>query len=259
MMPRLALRAIASALLVSPTALVAQTTPAPRDASAEPPPMSAIKVDGRKLKPGSWRYTMQSTVNGQTQSLTREFSIAAARLNGAAAWVLADTKGEGAMRVADSLYLRRDDLTPLRHWVRMGELTQLVTYTNDSVVGQATVPQGSAKIATENLRGSMASGTMLEVFLKAMPLKTGWKGNMGMSAVSPRGNMIIPMTIEVSGEEAVTVPAGTFQCVVVTLRGQGTEQRAWVSKATRDIVKVAAQFTQPAIASLESVLISKKP
>lgn len=259
-MPTLAPRAIAAvASLVSPAFLGGQAATAPRAvAPADSPAITAIKVDGRQLHAGTWRYTMQATGNGQTQSVTRELTVAATTLGGAPVWIVADAKGDGATRVADSLYLTRDDLLPLRHSLRMGALTVLVNYSRDSVLGQATLPQGSAKIAVKNVRGSMASGTMFEVYLRMMPLKTGWKGNMAMSAIGPKGNLIIPVAIEVSGEETVTVPAGTFPCFVVSITGQGTQQKAWISKAGRDIVKVTASFSQPSGASLETVLVSKR-
>ncbi|HET7456942.1 MAG TPA: hypothetical protein VFJ74_04745 [Gemmatimonadaceae bacterium] len=253
-------RAVTAALLTAPAVVAAQGSPPSQSATAAPtPPMTVIKVDGRQLRAGAWRYSMQATGSGQTQALSRELTVAQTTLNGAAAWLVADSKHNGPMPVTDSLYLTRNDLTPLRHSLHMGDLSMLVNYAGDSVFGQATVPQGSAKIAAQNVRGSMATGTMFEVYLRTMPLQTGWKANMAMSAVGPQGNLIIPMSLEVTGEETVTVPAGTFPCYVVTIVGQGTEQRAWVSKTTRDIVKVSASFTQPAAASVESVLISKRP
>ena len=254
-------RAAAVAVLLVPGALAAQgaTATTPRSASAAPPPApTVIHVDGRQLRPGTWSYAITATGNGKTKTSTRDLTITPTTVNGAAAWLVADGRGEGEMRVADSLYLTRNDLQPLRHLLRMGPVTLLLNYSKDSVTGSATLPQGSARIAAENRKGAMASGTMFEIYLRMMPLKTGWKGNMEMSAVGPRGNVLIPVTIAVSGEETVTVPAGTFPCYVITIKGQGTEQKAWVSKNTRDIVKVAALFTQPAGASLETVLVSKK-
>ena len=263
-MSKLALRAAAAATLLAPGLVLAQGTPATRPAptgAAPPavaPAVSVIKVDGRQLRPGTWTYSITATGNGKTQTSTRDLSISPATVNGAAAWLIADGRGDGAMRVADSLYLTRNDLQPLRHLLRMGPVTLLLNYSKDSVTGTATLPQGSARIAAEHKRGAMASGTMFEVYLRMMPLKTGWKGNMEMSAVGPQGNVLIPVAIAVTGEESVTVPAGTFPCFVVSIKGQGTEQKAWVSKNTRDIVKVSALFTQPAGASFETVLVAKK-
>lgn len=258
----LAQRAATAAILLAPSALVAQGTAAPKPtseslATAAAVRVSVIRVDGRQLRPGSWSYAITATGNGKTQTSTRDLTISEATVNGAAAWLVADGRGDGQMRVADSLYLTRNDLQPLRHLLRMGPVTLLLNYSKDSVLGAATLPQGSARIAAENKKGAMASGTMFEIYLRMMPLKTGWKGNMEMSAIGPRGNVLIPVAVAVTGEETVTVPAGTFPCYVISIKGQGTDQKAWVSKNTRDIVKVSALFTQPAGASLETVLVRK--
>src|SRR5919107_82092 len=124
--------------------------------------------------------------------------------------------------------------------------------------GSSPTTAARARIAVAHKRGAMASGTMFEVYLRMMPLKTGWTGHVEMSAPGPQGNVLIPVAIAVTGEESVTVPAGTFPCYVISIKGQGTEQRAWVSRNTRDIVKVSAVFTQPAGASFETVLVAKK-
>jgi hypothetical protein len=62
----------------------------------------------------------------------------------------------------------------------------------------------------------------------------------------------------VVGEESATVPAGTFASYVVTLTGQGSEQKVWVNKATKEVVKINAAFAQMPGAKIETVLMARK-
>lgn len=61
--------------------------------------------------------------------------------------------------------------------------------------------------------------------LRALPLSEGFQATI--STIITKSGSKIPVTVEVSGKEQLTVPAGTYQCWVVELKGMG--QKAWVA------------------------------
>ena len=254
----------ALALAVLAPSTVAAQGGAPRPASPAPAgaaskvPVAQVKVDGRQLRAGTWNYRSTATANGQTRTIDRVLTLAPATLNGSTAWLVVDSQGEPPMRMYDSLYLSRDAMLPLRHRLRAGPNSVALDFGRDSAKGTMTLPQGSGPVAAAYTPGTMVTGTMLEMYLRLLPLAPGYKGSLTLGALSPRGTQLAPVSVEVMGEESVTVPAGSFATYVVALKGQGSEQKIWVNKATKEVVKINAAFAQMPGAKIETVLMARK-
>lgn len=251
--------ALALALLTlaaAPPALLAQTTGAAAARSASPtaavaaPPFG--RVDGRGITPGTWTYGTTVTRNGQSQQTTRTLAVSPTTAKGAPAWLVVDMQQSGQSALYDSLTLAQADMRPLYHVWRLGPMRTEFTYAKDSVSGSATLPQGATKLAAPFVRGSMVSSSMLEMHLRVLPLRVGWRGQTVMSAVTPQGTVSMPVTVTVTGEERVSVPAGTLDTWVVTIRNQTGEQTAWVGKVKHEIVKVRATMGD---GTIETVLM----
>ncbi|MFL5576274.1 MAG: hypothetical protein ACJ79S_09945 [Gemmatimonadaceae bacterium] len=233
------------ATLAAPAA--AQTTPAP------------IRVDASRLKGGEWRYRTTATSGGQTRTLKRVLTVSPATLDGAAAWLIVDRQDAGMAKVADSLYLRRSDAAPLRHRLHAGQVSAALDFGRDSVRGTMTLPEGSGPIAAPYPRGAMVTGTMLEMYLRLLPLAPGWTGELTMGAIGANGAVAVPVSVAVAGEENVTVPAGTFPSFLLSIRAQGSEQRAWVTRDGREVVRISAELGPSATATkVETVLESRR-
>jgi hypothetical protein len=233
-----------------------------RRAAAQTPAPKTARVDGRRLKAGEWRYTTAATSGGQTRTIARVLTVAPATIQGSPAWLVVDRQDAGAASVADSLYLRRADATPVRHRLHAGGASVALDFVGDSVRGTMTLPEGSGPIAAPYPRGSMVTGTMLEMYLRLLPLAPGWTGELTMGAVGPRGAVAVPVSLAVTGVESVTVPAGTFPSYVLSIRAQGGEQRAWVARDSHDVVKISAELAPGAGggpgARIETVLLGKR-
>lgn len=66
------------------------------------------------------------------------------------------------------------------------------------------------------------------ITLRALPLADGWTATL--NDITTRIGSKAQIKLEVTGKETVTVPAGTFECWVVSLAA-GTSQRAWIAVA----------------------------
>lgn len=252
------LSGIRAALLVgalAPALASAQGTPS---SAAPKVAVSAVKVDGRQLRAGTWNYRSTATSNGQTRTIDRVLTVSPATVNGTNAWLVVDSQGGAPLQMYDSLYLTRDAMMPIRHRLHAGPNSVALEFGRDSAKGTMTLPQGSGPVAASYTPGTMVTGTMLEMYLRLLPLAPGYKGSLTIGALSPMGTQLAPVNVAVVGEETATVPAGTFPTYVVTLTGQGSEQKVWVNKATKEVVKINAAFAQMPGAKIETVLMAKK-
>ena len=256
---------IRAALLIgalTPAMAAAQGAPAapPKAPAAAPPKVtvSAVKVDGRQLRAGTWNYRSTATSNGQSRTIDRVLTVSPATVNGTNAWLVVDAQAGSPMQMYDSLYLSRDAMMPIRHRLHAGPNSVALDFGRDSAKGTMTLPQGTGPVAAAYTPGTMVTGTMLEMYLRLLPLAPGYKGSLTIGALSPTGTQLAPVSVAVVGEESATVPAGTFASYVVTLTGQGSEQKVWVNKATREVVKINAAFAQMPGAKIETVLMARK-
>ena len=130
------------------------------------------------------------------------------------------------VRAADLRLIRHEAGTPMRVFRGFvaGDLAHL------------SVKGGMGKAARERLpEAAFASLWSLWTALASAPVKAGWSASASLYVkVSTFDWHFIPIRLEVSGEERVTVPAGTFDCWIVTARGAGekakVEDRYWVSR-----------------------------
>lgn len=144
------------------------------------------------------------------------------------------------VRAADHRLMRHEAGTPMRVFTGFvaGDWAHL------SVKGEL------GKSARDRLpEAAFASLWSLWTALAAAPLGAGWTTSASLYVkVSTYDWRFIPIRLEVSGEERVTVPAGTFDCWIVTAQGAGdtrrVEDRYWVSRGenvTRAVVRAHEQ------------------
>jgi hypothetical protein len=241
--------AVFAVAVVSPAAF-GQTTPTP-----QPPAPRIGKVAGSTLQAGRWTYESSVTQNGKSQSLgSRTLTVTPSTYHGAGAWLIVEARAAGAMSAADSLYVTKEDMSPLHRAMHMGVLHIENDFSGDSVTGTVRLPQGSVPVALASRPGLMANGNMLEVILQLLPLRKGWTGSADMLVLGPEGAGSIPVQLEVTGEEQVTVPAGTFDSWIAVVKGNQVDQRIWLAKNGRRIVKVTFGVPQVPGAVAETVL-----
>ena len=132
------------------------------------------------------------------------------------------------VRAADHRLIRHEAGTPMRVFQGFvaGDFAHI------------RVKGGMGKAARDRLpEPAFASLWSLWTALAAAPLGAGWSTSANLLLkVSTFDWRFIPVRLEVSGEERVTVPAGTFDCWIVNAVGKGetveVDDRYWVSRAT---------------------------
>lgn len=244
-----------------PAAALAQarppaTTPAPRPTV---PAQTSVRTLGRvnasAVAPGVWRYRTTMNTPGGERTLDRTLTLARTTRARTAAWLIVDAQRAGEMAIVDSLWVARASLAPIHRVLTPAGGRIVTTFTGDTIKGMATTPQGTTPFLLPNRPGLIVSASMLELALAASPIARGWRSNASLLAVAPTGSGIVSIELAVVGEERVVVPGGTFESWIVETRGAPIQQRLWLAKSGRRVVKMTQSTGQPGSAPIETVLL----
>ncbi len=224
--------------------MAAQT---PADTSAHRP-----RLDLTALRPSQFVYLTTLERDASTTPLgTRTITVSQATYVGAAAWLLVEQHAGDGVPTEDSLFADVAALRPI-HWsATMGQSHLALEFRSDSAFGGTSSPAGRRTVALPVPSGSLVSGAMLETVLRLMPLQTAWEDSMPLLSVGVGSNAVLPARIAVIGEDRVRVPAGTFDCWVVSVHADQTKGLYWVTKS--DPIVVRSTLDVPAMGGAQLV------
>ncbi len=222
--------------------------------------LARLRVDGAALRTGDVAYQLSLTANEQVQSLgERIVTTTASTYAGVPSWLIVATGGRGVLESLDSLYLARDGLQPL-HWSStLGTARVAVAFALDTVFGATSTPVGRQNIVLPNPGKLVVTSEMLDALLQLEPLAVAWRDSVMMLIVDPVTTVVAPVALSVEGEERVNVPAGSFDCWIVSAAAQRGEAQLWVSKTGHTVVRSLQRLPQLGDAMLERVLLRSTP
>ena len=97
---------------------------------------------------------------------------------------------------------------------------------------------GRRSMVTAMPAGTLVSGPMLENALRLLPLQASYEDSASTLSVTLNSAIAIPTRISVIGEDRVRVPAGQYDCWVVSVRaGDSARGLYWVTKTDPIIVR----------------------
>jgi hypothetical protein len=237
--------AFAAAIITGASAPVAraqtrQPGATAHDSAAARPAPPIGRLDASALAPGRWSYATALLIGSTRQpATTRTLTVEPATRDGQAAWLVVDTKAASDRIDSDSLFVTRATFTPLLELVHRGAAFAISRFVNDSVKIQIQTERGPAAMSVAMPRGTIVNGAMLEVAMRLLPLAEGWAGHVEMLAVGSMGGATIPIDLRLEGVDTITVPAGTFSCWRFSRSIQGADQRFWIDRKGRALVKMS--------------------
>ena len=251
---------VAVALTLLPVTALAQARPPARPAAPRPAASASAtptlgRVNASAVAPGIWRYRTTMNTAGGPRTLDRTLTLTRTTRAGTAAWLVVDAQRAGEMSIVDSLWVARATMAPLHRVLTPAGGRIVTTFVGDTIKGMATTPQGDMPFLLPNRPGLIVSASMLELALAATPLRRGWRSTANLLAVAPTGSGVVPVELSVVGEERVTVPGGTFESWIIETRGAPIQQRLWLSKTGRRVVKMSQSTGQPGSTAIETVLL----
>jgi hypothetical protein len=180
---------------------------------------------------------------GATSLGERTVEVTESLLGGAPTWLVAERRTGSAVPTTDSLWLSRGDLTPLR-WVGAIDRTQLAaSFSHDSIFGALQNYAGRSSFAAPLLPGVLVTPGMTERIVEMLPLRTGYHAAASLILVDMGTPRALPAELAVEREERIRTSAGDADCWVVLLRAGVMEERLWVDKSRRTVVRTEQVMT----------------
>lgn len=236
--------------------LRAQAAGTPPVATQTDTSIHRLSVDVARIQPARATYRLQLARDTVTTALgDQDFSIATQDYAGTPAFLLARSGMQGVAAVSDTLFVRRDNLRPL-HWIAShGVARAAVEFTADSVYGAMTSPLGRQNVVLPNRADLLVNVMAVDVVLGALPLGSAWRDSATMIVLDAGGSAITPAALSVEGEEHVAVPAGEFDCWIVTLETERASMRLWLTKQGQIVVRAEQILPELEGATLTRVLV----
>ncbi len=197
----------------------AQSTDGAADDAATAPLPSA---DGALLQPATFTYRIEMNMMGQEMTMEGTRTIAAATADGRALWRLVDGGDSPWGTYADTVEVDRQTLLPVRQRAAgSGDVT--LHYSPEAVTGEVAMGQNVMPVNAPLAAPTFGSEAGLELALAGLPLAAGYQTHL--RSFHPYSQQARPMRLAVTGTESITVPAGTFEALVVEMAPlEGSEQ-----------------------------------
>ena len=193
---------------------------------------------GTPLRTGVTTYRLSLTRDvGPTPLGVRTVEVTETQVGGVAAWLIAERRTGTAVPTTDSLWLSRAELAPMR-WVGTIDRAQLAaSFAHDSIFGALQNYAGRSSFTAPLLPGALLTPGMTERLLELMPLRSDYRAAASLLLVDMGTPRALPAEIAVEREERIRTPAGDADCWVVVVRAGVMEERLWVDKGRRIVVR----------------------
>ena len=193
---------------------------------------------GTPMRTGATSYRLSLIRDTGPSSLgVRTVEVTEAQLGGIPTWLIAEHRTGSAVPTADSLWLTRAELTPVR-WVATIDRSQLgASFAHDSIFGALQNYAGRSSFAAPLLPGVLVTPGMTERILEMLPLRSGYRAAASLVLVDMGTPRALPAELVVEREERIRSASGDVDCWVVVLRAGVMEERLWVDKARRMVVR----------------------
>ena len=145
---------------------------------------------------------------------TANYRVHSGEVNGRKVWKLA-TRVYAVTQQSSRVEVEADSFKPLHCWWKINLMGSVdVTYSPGSAELKGTGKKEPQKI---DLTGVVYDNEEVVQLIRRLPLASDYKTTIQVFTGLGGGN-IIPLQIEVGGEEKVEVPAGTFDCYKIELK-----------------------------------------
>jgi hypothetical protein len=250
---------LSAALCASRTAMAQEAT-APAVPAAPIDSLARPAVDGFRLQPSRYAYRLTVLRGGVPASAGERIVTVRETMHGEVpAWALVEVRTVVGATTVDSVIVARGDLRPL-HWEgTTGGARLVAAFANDTMYGAIAGPGGRSTLVSGAPRDAILSAAMLEAYVTLLPLQAGFTAPVRMVIVTPNGGSTVLAQLGVDREESIEVPAGRFDCWVVSLRIGTRTKTLWVRRDGPGVVRTDERMPDVDGSVLEQALISATP
>ena len=199
--------------------------------------------DPDEMREGSASYRMHINTAGQEIEMSGTETIAKSEYKGTPAWHLKSSQKSPMISMDSELYFRQADLYPIHAEIKQGPAHVKIEYGDNEISGKIDMSGNEIPIQ-KKLEGPVLGSSQLEAVLHTLPLKEGFKTAFRTFDLMTQSEKIF--SLEVTGTEKVTVPAGDFEAYRVVTRSMdqsGGDGVYYISVEGGHLVK--AELTLP--------------
>jgi hypothetical protein len=223
------------------TVKLPDTSAAAAAAKAAPP-----AVRGSSLRPMSLNYTSTLNMQGREMKIESTRVLAKEKSDGKSVWKLTQTAKTPMGDGTDIYLLDEATLAPISRSATQGGAKVDMTFSDSEVKGMISAGAQQIPISGKLEGAVFGDEAALEASLSALPLAPGYKTTYRTFDMMGQKSRV--WSLEVTGTEKVTVPAGTFDTYKVEIKaidgGEGGSTR-WITTAQPRMV-IAAEGSLPA-------------
>jgi len=212
------------------------------------PTLAPVRATGARLRPLTAEFERRVIDSAGRPTGTSQISleVSASSSAGDAAWrVVSVTRNQPPTSSVDveSVYVARADLHLLQRSIhvspyhRFQRINVAQRFEGDSVTGRMTTEGpsiGAGRAFARELPrsfGPFMSERVAPVFLMGVPLGRDWRGSASLLGWAVRDDDVsLPIELRVESDEAITVPAGRFDCWRLSIRFSGRQIHYWARK-----------------------------
>jgi dipeptidyl aminopeptidase/acylaminoacyl peptidase len=199
------------------------------------------RVDGlpkpaTDLRPGKHNYQGKIEVAGQTIP----FNLTTEVKEEGGVWLATESANMPRGEVNDTAWVEKGSLTLTKRIVKQGPMTIDVEFKNNKAIGSMDVG-GQAKTISVDTGGALfADGAGAYNVLASLPLAEGYTATFRNFDLLQKQKVDLKQ-MKVTGDEKVTVPAGSFDAFkleITSAEGEPGQTTVWVAKDSRKVVKI---------------------
>ncbi len=207
------------------------------------------KADASAFKAGTLSYTTDfKLAGGNEMKIDSKRELASDKLADRSVWRIETTATSPMGEAKDVFYLDAQSLSPVRRSVTQGAVNISIDFTEQTIKGTMKLPGQEMPVDVKLEAPVWGNEAALEAVLATLPLAPGYKTTM--RTFDLQSQKVRLWSVEVTGQEAVDVPAGKFSALktsVDPLDGEGGGATLWFSaeiprKTVRSEIELPAQM-----------------
>jgi dipeptidyl aminopeptidase/acylaminoacyl peptidase len=189
------------------------------------------------LEPGTYHYQVKIEAGGQTMNLKTTTTIQ----DGGASWTATNQMETPGGTSTETATIEKSTLILRKRNVAQGPVTIDLDFSGDKAAGKMSM-NGQGRPIAADLGGPLfADAAGSDQVIASLPLAVGYSTTFRNFDI--QAQKVKLLQLNVSGVEAVTVPAGKFDAyrVEITSADGGSDKKTiWVAKDTHKVVKSSA-------------------
>lgn len=178
-------------------------------------------VDTSSFKPAKMKFTAVMEVSGQEIAFDISVDMSKQALDGRETWCLISEQSSSMGSALDTFMVDAGTLLPIYRGIKQGPTLIGIHFSETAINGNISMSGRDMPVSIELEAPVFGSDSALELAITGLPLNPGYKTTLRTFDLLSQS--VNSMSLEVTGIENVTVPAGSFETFKIELRRLDSE------------------------------------